>query len=105
MSGKPALRYIFARSPLDGRDGNWFIINVPGPGYSFVASIKVRHHGDTGVDQAPRCVAGSSLVAGCMATMCIGKITYVQATRSPGQAICEKEARPCISVDPRRTPA
>jgi len=48
------------RSPLDGRDGNWFIINVPGPGYSFVASIKVRHRGDTGVDQAPQCVAGSS---------------------------------------------
>jgi DNA-binding winged helix-turn-helix (wHTH) protein len=48
------------QSPLDGRDGNWFMINVPGPGYSFVASIKVRHQGDTGADEAPQCVTGSS---------------------------------------------
>jgi DNA-binding winged helix-turn-helix (wHTH) protein len=48
------------QSPLDGRDGNWFMINVPAPGYSFVASIKVRHQGDTGLYKAPQCVTGSS---------------------------------------------
>jgi DNA-binding winged helix-turn-helix (wHTH) protein len=30
----------------DGRDGNRFIINVPGRGYSFVASIEVSRHED-----------------------------------------------------------
>lgn len=34
----------------DGRDGNRFIINVPGRGYSFVASVEVRHE----VDQTRR---------------------------------------------------
>ena len=27
----------------DGHDGNRFIVNVPGRGYSFVASVEVRH--------------------------------------------------------------
>src|SRR5262249_28665639 len=27
----------------DGRNGNRFIINIPGRGYSFVASVEVRH--------------------------------------------------------------
>jgi DNA-binding winged helix-turn-helix (wHTH) protein len=27
----------------DGRDGNRFIINVPGRGYSFVASVEMHH--------------------------------------------------------------
>ena len=30
----------------DGRDGNRFIINVPGRGYSFDASIEVSRHED-----------------------------------------------------------
>jgi len=38
------------RTLRDGRDGNRFIINVPGRGYSFVASVAVAHrvkpHGD-----------------------------------------------------------
>jgi DNA-binding winged helix-turn-helix (wHTH) protein len=29
------------RTLRDGRDGNRFIINVPGRGYSFVASVEV----------------------------------------------------------------
>ena len=38
------------RTLRDGRDGNRFIINVPGRGYSFVASVavagRVKPHGD-----------------------------------------------------------
>jgi DNA-binding winged helix-turn-helix (wHTH) protein len=32
------------RTLRDGRDGNRFIINVPGRGYSFVASVEVSGH-------------------------------------------------------------
>ena len=32
---------VFGRTLRDGRDGNRFIINVPGRGYSFVASVEV----------------------------------------------------------------
>lgn len=32
------------RALRDGRDGNRFIINVPGRGYSFVASVEVSQH-------------------------------------------------------------
>jgi DNA-binding winged helix-turn-helix (wHTH) protein len=32
------------RTLRDGRDGNRFIINVPGRGYSFVASVECRSH-------------------------------------------------------------
>jgi len=34
------------RTLRDGRDGNRFIINVPGRGYSFVAPVEVRHEVD-----------------------------------------------------------
>ena len=34
------------RTLRDGRDGNRFIINVPGRGYSFVAPVEVRHEAD-----------------------------------------------------------
>jgi DNA-binding winged helix-turn-helix (wHTH) protein len=36
------------RALRDGRDGNRFIINVPGRGYSFVASVELSEH-ETGV--------------------------------------------------------
>jgi DNA-binding winged helix-turn-helix (wHTH) protein len=32
------------RALRDGRDGNRFIINVPGRGYSFVASVELSEH-------------------------------------------------------------
>jgi len=32
------------RTLRDGRDGNRFIINIPGRGYSFVTSVKVSRH-------------------------------------------------------------
>jgi DNA-binding winged helix-turn-helix (wHTH) protein len=32
------------RTLRDGRDGNRFIINIPGRGYIFVASIKISGH-------------------------------------------------------------
>ena len=38
-----ALRYWKRRTLRDGRDGNRFIINIPGRGYSFVASVAVAH--------------------------------------------------------------
>jgi len=44
----------------DGREGNRFIINVPGRGYSFVASVEVRHEVNTNANQARRCAAGPS---------------------------------------------
>ena len=44
----------------DGCDGNRFIINVPGRGYSFVAPVEVRHVSCTGVDEARRCAARHS---------------------------------------------
>ena len=34
------------RALRDGRDGNRFIINVPGRGYSFVASVELSRHED-----------------------------------------------------------
>jgi DNA-binding winged helix-turn-helix (wHTH) protein len=30
----------------DGRDGNRFIVNIPGRGYCFVASVEVSGHGN-----------------------------------------------------------
>ena len=42
------------RTLRDGRDGNRFIINVPGRGYSFVAPVEVRHEADIGADKARR---------------------------------------------------
>jgi DNA-binding winged helix-turn-helix (wHTH) protein len=36
----------------DGHDGNRFIINVPGRGYSFVASVEVRHEASEITNQA-----------------------------------------------------
>ena len=38
------------RALSDGRDGNRYIINIPGRGYSFVAPVEVRHE----VDQTRR---------------------------------------------------
>jgi DNA-binding winged helix-turn-helix (wHTH) protein len=32
------------RALRDGRDGNRFIINIPGRGYSFVASFELSEH-------------------------------------------------------------
>ena len=34
------------RTLRDGRDGNRFIINVPGRGYSFVAAVDISIHED-----------------------------------------------------------
>jgi DNA-binding winged helix-turn-helix (wHTH) protein len=34
------------RTLRDGRDGNRFIINIPGRGYSFVTSVEVSGHGN-----------------------------------------------------------
>jgi DNA-binding winged helix-turn-helix (wHTH) protein len=48
------------RTLRDGRDGNRFLINIPGRGYSFVAPVEVRHEPDTGADNARQCAAGSS---------------------------------------------
>jgi DNA-binding winged helix-turn-helix (wHTH) protein len=48
------------RTLRDGGDGNRFIINVPGRGYSFVASVAVRHEADTGEHKARRRAAGPS---------------------------------------------
>jgi DNA-binding winged helix-turn-helix (wHTH) protein len=39
------------RALRDGRDGNRFIINVPGRGYSFVASVAVTGRVQTNVDE------------------------------------------------------
>jgi hypothetical protein len=44
VSSQPTSRSIFPalrRTLRDGRDGNRFIINVPGRGYTFVASVEV----------------------------------------------------------------
>jgi DNA-binding winged helix-turn-helix (wHTH) protein len=48
------------RALRDGRDGNRFIINVPGRGYCFVASVEVRDEPHVGADKARRCAAGPS---------------------------------------------
>jgi DNA-binding winged helix-turn-helix (wHTH) protein len=40
------------RAVRDGRDGNRFIINIPGRGYSFVAPVEVRRVLDTGAANA-----------------------------------------------------
>src|SRR5215470_11436116 len=40
------------RALRDGRDGNRYIINVIGRGYSFVAPVEVRHEADTGAELA-----------------------------------------------------
>jgi DNA-binding winged helix-turn-helix (wHTH) protein len=47
----------------DGRDGNRFIINVPGRGYSFVASVEVsvRENRIRTALAAPRVAAGLEL--------------------------------------------
>jgi DNA-binding winged helix-turn-helix (wHTH) protein len=37
----------------DGRDGNRFIVNVPGRGYSFVASVEVSEHANEHVAPHP----------------------------------------------------
>ncbi|QPF88669.1 transcriptional regulator [Bradyrhizobium commune] len=34
------------RALRDGRDGNRFIVNIPGRGYCFVASVDVSRHGN-----------------------------------------------------------
>ncbi|WGD53158.1 transcriptional regulator [Bradyrhizobium sp. CB1650] len=34
------------RALRDGRDGNRFIVNIPGRGYCFVASVEVSGHGN-----------------------------------------------------------
>jgi DNA-binding winged helix-turn-helix (wHTH) protein len=48
------------RTLRDGRDGNRFIINVPGRGYSFVTPVEVRREAHIGADKARRCGAGPS---------------------------------------------
>jgi DNA-binding winged helix-turn-helix (wHTH) protein len=48
------------RALRDGRDGNRFIINVPGRGYSFVASVEVRHEADAGADTTARRYPGDA---------------------------------------------
>jgi DNA-binding winged helix-turn-helix (wHTH) protein len=45
----------------DGRDGNRFIINIPGRGYSFVASVEVRQEVARGSSE-PEWPAGESAV-------------------------------------------
>jgi DNA-binding winged helix-turn-helix (wHTH) protein len=41
------------RTLRDGRDGNRFIINVPGRGYSFVASAAVAGRAKANGDENP----------------------------------------------------
>ena len=48
------------RTLRDGPDGNRFIINIPGRGYSFVAPVEVRREADTDVDKTRRCAGGPS---------------------------------------------
>lgn len=84
------------RTLRDGRDGNRFIINVIGRGYSFVAPVEVRHEADTGMERA----AGPSS-SGWLHGHRVDWEDHVRSTtRKPGEATCEKGARPCTSVDP-----
>jgi DNA-binding winged helix-turn-helix (wHTH) protein len=46
------------RALCDGRDGNRYIINIPGRGYSFVAPVEVRREADPHADNPPRSAAG-----------------------------------------------
>ena len=48
------------RALRDGRDGNRYIINIPGRGYSFVAPVEMRREADTDVDNTRRCAGGPS---------------------------------------------
>jgi DNA-binding winged helix-turn-helix (wHTH) protein len=48
------------RALCDGRDGNRYIINIPGRGYSFVAPVEVRREADPDADPARRSASGPS---------------------------------------------
>jgi DNA-binding winged helix-turn-helix (wHTH) protein len=48
------------RALCDGRNGNRYIINIPGRGYSFVAPVEVRREANPDADNARRSAGGLS---------------------------------------------
>jgi len=93
------------RTLRDGPDGNRFIINIPGRGYSFVAPVECavkRTLTWITLDDAP---ADLLPVVDCAPTASTGKIRRAEARRRPGKATGEKGARPCSSAHPRQSPS
>jgi len=61
----------------DGRDGNRFIVNVPGRGYSFVASVDVHYESAAGLEQTRMAggVSARTLIGGNQASVSAGQST------------------------------